>query len=123
MEMAKGFAETEGTTLPKGTRMVAMTEIFVLKMKDPERADAIRERARADFLSIEGVESWKTYVTIHPDKPTLYSEIFTFPDLEVARKITPLFSEREATKAFLEEIEEIVVGQYFIEHKPKGEAA
>lgn len=103
--------------------MVAMTEIFVLKMKDPERADAIRERAREDFLTIEGVESWKTYVTIHPGKPTLYSEIFTFPDLERAREITPLFAKRAATKAFLEEIEEILVGQYFIEHTPKGTAA
>ena len=98
--------------------MTEITEIFILKMKDPKHAIPLRERAREDFLSLEGVNSWQTYVTIHPDKPTLFAEIYTFPDLETARKVTPQFAKREATKAFLQEVDEIVVGQYFVEHKP-----
>lgn len=100
--------------------MAQITEIFVLKMKDPERADAIRERAREDFTALEGVTSWKTYVTTNPDRPTLFAEIYTFPDEETAKRITPQFSERELTQAFLAEIDEILVGQYFTEHVPTG---
>lgn len=101
--------------------MPEITEIFVLKMKDPDGADAIRERARADFLSVEGVTSWKTYVTISQDRPTLFTEIYTFPDVATAKKVTPQFAERDLTKAFLAEIDEILVGQYFTEHTPEGE--
>ena len=95
--------------------MAEITEIFVLKMKDPERAAAVRARARDDFLNLEGVSSWRTFVTCHPDKPLLFAEIFKFPDEPTARSITPEFARRPATAAFLEEIEEIVVGQYFVE--------
>ncbi|ASJ71228.1 hypothetical protein [Granulosicoccus antarcticus] len=96
--------------------MAEITEIFVLKMKDPARADAIRERAREDFTQLEGVTSWKTYVTTNPDRPTLFAEIYTFPNHETAKKVTPQFGERELTKAFVDEIEEFVVGQYFTEY-------
>lgn len=98
--------------------MSEITEIFVLKMKDPQRVDAIRERAREDFTALEGVTSWKTYVTTAQDRPTLYAEIYTFPDHDTAKRVTPQFAERELTKAFLAEIEEIVVGQYFTEYQP-----
>lgn len=98
--------------------MAEITEIFVLKMKDPQRAAAIRERARADFTSLEGVTSWKTYVTTSPDRPTLFAEIYTFPNEETAKRVTPQFSERELTQAFLAEIEEMLVGQYFTEYLP-----
>lgn len=101
--------------------MPEITEIFVLKMKDPDRVDEIRERARADFLSVEGVTSWKTYVTTNPDRPTLFAEIYTFPDAATAKKVTPQFAQRDLTRAFLAEIDEILVGQYFTEHTPKGE--
>ena len=98
--------------------MAEITEIFVLKMKDPKRADLIRERAREDFTSLEGVTSWKTYVTTSPDKPTLFAEIYTFPDEATAKRVTPQFATREPTQAFLAEIEEILVGQYFSEYLP-----
>ena len=100
--------------------MAEITEIFVLRMKDPEQADAIRERARADFTALEGVTSWKTYVTTDSDRPTLFTEIYTFPDYDTAKRVTPQFAERDLTKAFLAEIDEVIVGQYFTEHTPTG---
>lgn len=101
--------------------MTQITEIFVLKMKDSERVDSIREKARADFLSIDGVDSWKTYITTDPKRPTLFAEIYTFPDYETAKRVTPQFAERELTKAFLSEIDEVLVGQYFTDYTPQGE--
>ena len=101
--------------------MSKITEIFVLKMKDPKRAESVREKARRDFLSIEGVDSWKTFVTTSKDRPTLFAEIYEFPDHETAKRITPTFATREATKAFLAEIDEIVVGQYFTELTIEGD--
>lgn len=100
--------------------MPAITEIFVMSMKDPERVDAIRETARADFTSLEGVSSWKTFVTTDTSRRTLFAEIFTFPDHATAKATTPQFAERDATKTFLAEIEDIIVGQYFTEHQPKS---
>lgn len=99
--------------------MPEITEIFVMTMNDPERADAIREVARADFTSLEGVTSWKTYVTTDPNRPTLFAEIYTFPDHATAKQVTPQFAKRDATKAFLAEVGDILVGQYFTEHTPK----
>lgn len=101
--------------------MPEITEIFVMTMKDPDRSDPIRERARTDFLSLDGVTSWRTYVTTDPNRPTLFAEIYTFPDHATAKSVTPQFAERELTKAFLAEVDEILVGQYFTEHTPKGE--
>ena len=98
--------------------MAEITEIFVMSMKESERTGAVSEVARADFTGVEGVTSWKTYVTTNPDRPTLFAEIFTFPDHETASKVTPTFSERDTTKAFLAEVDEILVGQYFTEHQP-----
>lgn len=95
--------------------MAEITEIFILKMKDPERAAPLREAARADFLSVDGVDSWRTYVTTDVERPTLFAEVYTFPDHETAKRVTPTFATREASKAFLSEVEEIVVGQYFTE--------
>lgn len=102
--------------------MPEITEIFVMTMKDPERADAIREAARADFTSLAGVTSWKTYVTTDPDRPTLFAEIYTFPDYATAKQVTPQFAVRDATKAFLAEVDEMLVGQYFTEHTPNSGA-
>jgi len=99
--------------------MAVITEIFVMSMKNPERADAVREAARADFLSIDGVDSWKTYITTAKDRPTLFAEIYTFPDYETAKRVTPQFAERELTKAFLAEVDELLVGQYFTEYQPQ----
>jgi len=99
--------------------MKKITEIFILKMKESARTDKIREEAREDFLSLEGVESWETYVTTDPNKPTLFAEIYTFPNEETAKQVTPEFAKRQPTKAFLEEIDEIIVGQYFTKHTPK----
>ncbi len=103
--------------------MAEITEIFVLKMKDVHRADAIRERAREDFTSLDGVISWQTFVTTDPDRPTLFAEIYTFPDDDTARAVTPQFAEREATKAFLNEVDEILVGQYFTAYQSKTGAS
>lgn len=100
--------------------MTKITEIFVLKIKSSKRIDAVREAARKDFLSIEGVDSWETFVTTDPNRPTLFAEIYEFPDHTTAKRVTPQFAEREATKAFLKEIDEIIVGQYFTKHQPKG---
>ena len=99
--------------------MTEITEIFVVAMKDPERADEISERARADFTSIEGVTSWKTYVTTDLNRPTLFAEIYTFPDHGTAKRVPPQFAKRELTRAFLAEIDEIIVGQYFTEFQLK----
>ncbi len=98
--------------------MAEVTEIFVMRMKDPERADKIRERAREDFTTLDGVTSWKTYVTTDANRPTLFAEIYTFPDYETAKRVTPQFAEREPTKEFLNEVDEILVGQYFTKHIP-----
>ncbi|MEP0069745.1 hypothetical protein [Pyruvatibacter sp.] len=98
--------------------MAEITEIFVMTMKDPDRADAIREAARKDFTGLEGVTSWKTYVTTDPNRPTLFAEIYTFPDHETAKRVTPQFALRDATKAFLAEVGEVLVGQYFTEYQP-----
>jgi len=100
--------------------MVEITEIFVMTMKDSgARVDAIREAAREDFLSLEGVTSWKTYVTTDKNRPTLYAEIYTFPNYDTAKSVTPQFALRDATKEFLAEVDEILVGQYFTEHSPQ----
>lgn len=96
--------------------MPEITEIFILKVKDPKRADVLREVARADFLKIDGVDSWNTYRSTDTDRPTLYAEIYRFRDYEAAKRITPSFATREATKAYLKEVDEILVGQYFQEH-------
>lgn len=100
--------------------MAEITEIFVMTMKNPDQADAVRERAREDFTSLEGVTSWKTYVTTDPNRRTLFAEIYTFPDHDTAKRVTPQFATRALTQAFLEEIDEIIVGQYFTEHTPAG---
>ncbi|WP_299949610.1 hypothetical protein [uncultured Ruegeria sp.] len=99
--------------------MTAITEIFVLKMKEGADVDAIREAARADFVALEGVTSWETLVTTDRSRDTLYAEIFTFPDHETAKRVTPQFAKRPATKAFLGQIEEMIVGQFFTPHQPK----
>ncbi|MDO6728240.1 hypothetical protein Q4544_14970 [Cognatishimia sp. 1_MG-2023] len=101
--------------------MSKISEIFVLKMKDTDQLDAIRETARKDFVSIEGVSSWETLVSTDTSRPTLYTEIFTFPDHATAKKVTPMFAERPATQAFLGQIDEIIVGQFFTTHTPKVE--
>lgn len=99
--------------------MTEITEIFILKMKEGAHVDAIRDAARDDFVALDGVNSWKTFVTTDQNRQTLYADIFTFPDHATAKKVTPRFAERTATKAFLAEIDEIVVGQYFKTHLPK----
>lgn len=88
-----------------------------MTMKSPERAEALRERARAQFTSIDGVTSWKTYITTDTERPTLFAEIYTFPDRETAKSVTPKFAELEHTKAFLAEVDEVLVGQYFTEYQ------
>ena len=98
--------------------MTEITEIFVLKMKDGEHIDAVREAARKDFTSLEGVTSWETLVSTDPARPTLYTDIFKFPDMATAKRVTAQFSERPATQAFLAEIGEILVGQFFTAHTP-----
>jgi len=99
--------------------MTAITEIFILKMKEGEHVDAIREAARKDFVGLEGVTSWETLVSTDESKPTLYADIYTFPDIETAKKVTPQFAERPATRAFLGEVDEILVGQFFKQYVPK----
>lgn len=99
--------------------MTTITEIFVLKMKEGPHVDAVREAARQDFVALEGVTSWETLVSVDPSKPTLYTDIFTFPDHETAKRVTPQFAERPATQAFLDQIEEMVVGQFFTAHTPQ----
>lgn len=98
--------------------MSKITEIFILKMKKGDDVDAIREAARADFVALEGVTSWETLVTTDQSRQTLYADIFTFPDYETAKRVTPQFAERPATKAFLGQIDEMIVGQFFITHQP-----
>lgn len=94
--------------------MAEITEIFILKLKDPTHAEPIRARAKQDFLTIEGVTAWQTLVTMNPDKPPLVAEIFRYPDRATADRITPQFRTRPSTRAYLEEIEDILVGQYFV---------
>lgn len=98
--------------------MSTITEIFILKMKDGTKVDAIREAARTDFVALDGVTSWETLVTTDKSRPTLYAEIYTFPDYETAKRVTPQFAERPATKAFLAQVEEAVVGQFFTAYQP-----
>lgn len=99
--------------------MPEITEIFILKMKEGDDVDAIREEARADFVALEGVTSWETLVTTDQSRDTLYADIFTFPDHETAKRVTPQFAERPATQAFLGQIDEMIVGQFFATHQPK----
>lgn len=99
--------------------MTTITEIFILKMKDDPQIDAIREAARKDFVALDGVTSWETLVTTDQSRQTLYADIFTFPDHETAKRVTPEFAKRPATQAFLGQIEEMVVGQFFATHQPR----
>ncbi|WP_299851095.1 hypothetical protein [uncultured Roseovarius sp.] len=99
--------------------MSKITEIFILKMKEGDGVDATREAARADFVALEGVTSWETLVTTDQSHDTLCADIFTFPDHETAKRVTPQFAERPATKAFLGQIDEMIVGQFFTTHQPK----
>lgn len=101
--------------------MTEITEIFVLKMKQGTNAENVREAAREDFVALEGVTSWETFVSTDKSRPALYAEIFKFPDHQTAKKVTPQFAQRPATKAFLEEIEEMIVGQFFQRHVPQEE--
>ena len=100
--------------------MPKITEIFILKMKEGDDVDAIREAARADFVALDGVTSWETLITTDQSRDTLYADIFTFPDHETAKRVTPQFAERLATKAFLGQIDEMIVGQFFTAHQPKA---
>lgn len=75
----------------KENEMSKITEIFILKMKEGDEVDAIREAARADFVALEGVTSWETLVTTDQSRDTLYADIFTFPDHETAKRVTPQF--------------------------------
>ncbi|WP_415400888.1 hypothetical protein [Tateyamaria sp. SN3-11] len=99
--------------------MAEITEIFILKMKEGAHVDAIREAARADYVALDGVTSWETLVTTDQSRPTLYAEIYTYPDYETAKRVTPQFAQLSSTKAFLAEIDEAVVGQFFTAHQPK----
>ncbi len=98
--------------------MTPITEIFILKMKDDPQIDAIREVARKDFVALDGVTSWETLVTTDQSRQPLYADIFTFPDHETAKRVTPEFAKRPATQAFLGQIEEMIVGQFFAPHQP-----
>ncbi|WP_306141798.1 hypothetical protein [Roseibium sp. MMSF_3412] len=101
--------------------MPEITEIFVLKMKDADRVAPIRERARDDYLSLDGITSWKTFVTTDEERPTLFTEVYTYPDVESAKQVTAQFSKRPATQAYLAEIEDVIVGQWFTEPTSQGE--
>lgn len=98
--------------------MTEVTEIFVLKMKDNPRLDAIREKAREAFTALDGVTSWETLVTHDPSRETLYTEIYSFPNVETAERVAAMFSELPETQKFLAEIGEIIVGRFFVPHKP-----
>ncbi|MEO1554893.1 MAG: hypothetical protein AAFS01_00560 [Pseudomonadota bacterium] len=99
--------------------MTKITEIFILKMKEGAHVDAVREAARADFVALDGVTSWETLVSTDPSRQTLHADIFTFPDHDTAKKVTPQFAQRPATQAFLAEIDEMIVGQFFKSHTPQ----
>lgn len=98
--------------------MSEITELFIVKMKENAGVDTVREAARADFVALEGVTSWETLVTTDPSRDTLYADIFTFPDHETAKRVTPEFAKRPATQAFLGQIDEMIVGQFFKAHQP-----
>jgi len=117
---ARNRQPTSKTQLNERNNMTVITEIFVMTMKDSKRAEIIRERARKDFTALDGVLSWKTYITTDPSRPTLFAEIYTFPDQATAKSVTPQFALRDATKAFLAEVDEILVGQYFTEYQPQS---
>ncbi len=95
--------------------MPEIVEIFVLKMKDPELAQVARRRAHLDFSSLPGLASWRTLHSRDQDRPLLFADVFTFEDLEAAKRLGAQFSQREATRAYLDEVEEILVGQHFID--------
>lgn len=95
--------------------MPEITEIFILSVKEPARAEAVRARAKRDMLALDGVTSWRTLATTRSDKPLLFAEIFTFVDEPTAKRLGRQFSERPATKAFLAEVDEVIVGRHFAE--------
>jgi len=95
-----------------------ITEIFVMTMKDAARADAVRERACNELMSLDSVDSWRSVLSIHPEKQTLFAKIYEFTNEEAAHRETGQFAQRTGTKATLAEIDELLVGQHFVEHQP-----
>ena len=93
--------------------MTVVTEIFILKMKDSDRLNAIREKARQAFTALDGVTSWETLATLDASKGMLYAEIYSFPDFKTAQRVTAMFSELPETQKFLAQIDEILVGRFF----------
>lgn len=99
--------------------MDEITEIFSLKMKEGALVDAVREAVRKDFVALDGVTPWDTLVTTDTSRQTHYADIFEFPDHVMAKAVTPQFTERPATQAFLAEIDETIFGQSFTTHNPQ----
>ena len=95
--------------------MPELKELFVLRLKNSDDAKAKRDIAREDFLQLDGVMSWRTYATTDAKRPQLFAEVFTYKDETSARAAMPQFAERPATRAFLGEVEEILVGGLFSE--------
>ena len=102
--------------------MSTITEIFVLKLSDEAAAAEARETARKAFLQRDGALDWKTLKSVAEDRPTLFTEIFTFADRDSALAGGRAFSEMDETRAFLAHVGEIVVGQHFAE-LPAADAA
>ena len=95
--------------------MPQITEFFVVRLTDESAARRVRKAARPVFLALEGVRDWSTYRSVDEDRPTLFIETFSFDDSETARAAGEKFSILAETKAFLSLVEEMIVGQHFVE--------
>ncbi len=95
--------------------MTSITEFFVVRLLDEEAAAHARDSARPVFCALEGVQDWRTYRSVAKDRPTLFVEAYTFDSAETAKAAGAQFSELAETKAFLGQIEEMLVGQHFVD--------
>ena len=93
--------------------MNGIVEFFVIRLSDEDTAGQVRNAARPVFCALEGVRDWRTYRSVGTDRPTLFVEAFMFDDPDSAKAAGARFSELDETKAFLGQIEEILVGQHF----------
>ncbi|WP_411892755.1 hypothetical protein [Yoonia sp. SDW83-1] len=94
--------------------MSEITEFFVVRLSDEIAAKDARAIARPVFCELAGVKDWQTYKSTAVDRPTLFIEAFTFQNTGTAKAAGAQFSILDETKAFLSQIEEMIVGQHFI---------
>ena len=95
--------------------MTEIVEIFVLKMKNAEGAEKVRQNAHAGFSAQEGLKEWRTLKTLDDTHGVLFSDVFIWENEETAMAGGKHFSVHPDTKLYLAEVDEIIVGSRFVD--------